>query len=790
MLKKKNGKDVKIDRQWMHPFVMETEDTTNVIMPSRGLKLIGVRFYPYDGTCEMDRRKAKCIQKSLYGREEWFYFNKGFKIYEDFEGKVEKVTVEESAFDSDQYLYSRSDKFPNVSVSAIVGQNGTGKSTIVDTVIRLLNNLAAAIIGEDFVYTSAQHLHFIDNVYASLAVYRDTNVLLLTCKGRKLSLTTYSANLQELNGQYDANAKPMVEVYDKAFITEVLKGTEDRTAILPPQEGLRNLLHEWFYTLVSNYSLYAYNYRDYEYEKSDETKLKYFQEKYPKMGMEDEFWLKGVFHKNDGYQTPVVIHPMREDGYINAAKVNLLGKQNLISLAFEQQDVIGDDGAVDRFAFPYREINKTHHIVGFYFPNDGYDTKKSFMEQWIMSRFDVDMVQAQKVSNLETPIKEFWSSVIAVDYKERKANTIHSKAWDYLAFKTIKVLWTYKHYETVWKRAMNEYDENTFKTDLKDLLRDSSHRTLKIRQTLVYLLFHNDDDYYLNKGCKVDVDDMWTWMVDKIGQDLYPNQDYHKIDKEDLLPPPFVDVVLRLVDNEHKKAYEEGSADNDVIPFGGLSSGERQIAYAIGNILYHLKNLESGKQDLNANKDHATTIKYNYVNIMLDEVELYFHPDLQRRFLSLLVDSVCGLKIDGCFGINITLITHSPFVLSDIPLSNILYLSRNKNDKLSHTTFAANIHDLFNDAFFLPNTMGEIAQRKVEDVVNYYHKMHYLKANRRGSWQPIYEVPKEQKQEDLAKIQYIASIVGDRYLHNELNDMVDEMLEWENGESQHRYEKD
>lgn len=758
---------------------METDDKSTMIMPSRGLKLIGVRLYPYEGGCGEDERKAKCIQKSLYGRTEWFYFNKGFKIFEDENGTVNKVTLDENAFDSNQFLYSHHEKGLDVSVSAIVGQNGTGKSSIVDMVIRLLNNLSAAIIGEDFVYSSAQHLHYIDTVFASLAVFRDSEIRILTCKGRKLSVTICRAELSKLNRQYDEGKESVVETYSPDEPIVVLNGNEPKNIVLPPQAGYRYLLHEWFYTLVSNYSLYAYNYRDYEYEESNETKLKYFQEKNPKMGMEDRYWLKGVFHKNDGYQTPVVIHPMRENGYINAAKVNLLGKQNLVSLAFEKR---GN-------SFPFREINKTHHIVGFFFPNDGYDTKKSFEKQWIKARFEVDDEMAEKLSQLEVPIKEFWSEVLGIDYKEKKSSSIHYKAWDYLAFKTIKVLWTYKHYETVWERTMVGYNEVTFKNDLVDLLRDGSHRTLKIRQTVAYLRFHNETNYYLNTGYNVDCDIIWDWMTTKMNDEIYPNKQLHKIDKEDLLPPPFVEVVLRLVDNEHLDAYREGNGQQEIIPFGGLSSGERQIAYTIGNILYHLKNLESGMQDLNANKDHATAIKYSYVNIMLDEVELYFHPDLQRRFLGLLVDSICGLQMNSCAGVNITLITHSPFVLSDIPDSNILYLSRDRKEKMSHSTFAANIHDLFDDAFFLPNTLGEIAQHKVEEVVNWYHTLKLIKDKRDG-WQPLDSRSGETKNRELAKMRYIASIVGDDYLHDELTDMVNEVTEWKKGDNRERYEED
>lgn len=751
----------------MRPISFEVDNDMNRIMPSRGLKLIGVRFYPYDGTCIGDERKAKCIQKSLYGRTEWFYFNKGFKIIESQNGGIEKITVEDNAFDSNEYLYSRTDKWLNISVSAIVGQNGTGKSTIVDTVIRLVNNLSAAIIGEEYVYSSAQHLHYIDNVYASLAVYRNNKVLVLTCKGRKLTLTTYSADLDELDRLYSETNAHVRETYNIEETNEVLNGNEPVDKILPPQESKRHLLEDWFYTLVSNYSLYAYNYRDYEYEVTNEAKLEYFQRLNPEMMEEDCYWLKGVFHKNDGYQTPVVIHPMREDGYINAAKVNMLGKQNLISLAFEQRD----------FAFPFRVINQTHHIVGFFIYRNKYDTQKSFVEQWIRRRFKVSDEQASKLANLERPIKDFWREVLGPDYRPVYKDPTYCKAWDYLAYKTIKVIWTYKHYKTVWDNMMHHYDEAQFKKDLKDLLRDSSHRTLKIRQTLAYLKYREEKGYYLN-SVNVDVDSAWEWISGKIGQNLYHGNDYHKLEKEDLLPPPFLEVVLRLVDNEHYEAYKEGKAEDDIIPFGGLSSGERQIAYTIGNILYHLKNLESGKQDLNANRDHATAIKYDYVNIMLDEVELYFHPDLQRRFLGLLVDSIGGLKMDSCLGVNISLITHSPFVLSDIPSGNILYLSRDKNDKLRHSTFAANIHDLFDDAFFLPNTMGTIAQRKVEELVDYYNAMRLLK-EKKSSWRPLVNRTLEQQDEAMAKMQYVANIVGDSYLHDELTDMVEEIFEWE-----------
>ena len=66
--------------------------------------------------------------------------------------------------------------------------------------------------------------------------------------------------------------------------------------------------------------------------------------------------------------------------------------------------------------------------------------------------------------------------------------------------------------------------------------------------------------------------------------------------------------------------------DADIIPFQGLSSGERQIAYLMSNLLYHLHNINSMGYDFSMDSDHQNKINYHYVNVMFDEVELYFHP--------------------------------------------------------------------------------------------------------------------------------------------------------------------
>ena len=80
----------------------------------------------------------------------------------------------------------------HVNISAIVGANGSGKSSLVEFILRLMNNFAASLFGEEELHPEAEHLHFIDGVYGELYFILDKHPHLLKISGDKVELYEYN----------------------------------------------------------------------------------------------------------------------------------------------------------------------------------------------------------------------------------------------------------------------------------------------------------------------------------------------------------------------------------------------------------------------------------------------------------------------------------------------------------------------------------------------------------------------------------------------------------------------
>lgn len=147
--------------------------------------------------------------------------------------------------------------------------------------------------------------------------------------------------------------------------------------------------------------------------------------------------------------------------------------------------------------------------------------------------------------------------------------------------------------------------------------------------------------------------------------------------------------------------------------------------FSLNSIVYHLRNLIS----VNFNSRKEELLVYNNFNIILDEIELYYHPELQRTFIFDLLNYLNKIDYSSLKtspNLNIIFITHSPFILSDIPAKNILFLKSNENKSTAvlenKKSFGANIHELLGDNFFLTDDdiyIGEFAKNKISDTIDW-----------------------------------------------------------------------
>ena len=125
---------------------------------AKHFRILGIHpLNPIDsGSLYLDLDRATSIHKALMGKYEWFMFYQG--IFVDKTSQYIKVDKDSM---KDFSLYDTDDL--KISISAIVGRNGSGKSTIVELIVRAINNLSAALLGEGFNYSKAEHLHYIDD---------------------------------------------------------------------------------------------------------------------------------------------------------------------------------------------------------------------------------------------------------------------------------------------------------------------------------------------------------------------------------------------------------------------------------------------------------------------------------------------------------------------------------------------------------------------------------------------------------------------------------------------------
>lgn len=545
-----------------------------------------------------------------------------------------------------------------INICSICGMNGAGKSTLLDIMYRILNNFSFELMKHQKEMPFG--LSIANGVYADL--YFETEDQkgeiapgCISCRGDK---TRYF---------FDFRGNEWEEV--------PLNATKLDT--------VEEILSTFFYTIVTNYSVYSLNKKDYEPSPLSDKNIE---------GIDGE-WLQGLFHKNDGYFSPIAISPFRKDGVFDIAREKKLAYQRLtaLTLYFHSKGRRFIDG-YEAYTLRYK-----------YNPNYKENAISKLYEEFGDDGFEMDDVDAM-LSAFQTCWDNRYHQLLQyIGTKREHGETILY----YLSAKSLRICRIYPAFRYIFNpynyrgkvETADMYESINNVIDKMLSVEERTHITQKLRRCVNFI---EGNIYRISENVS-------EVMCDTLCEKRFNSYDEASI----MLPPPFFDMelVLKKTRRSGKSAYH--ISEEPEITFSRMSSGELQFLFCISHILYHLKNIQSVTSD-------KYRVKYHHINLVFDEAELYFHPDYQRRFIKMLLDSLNKADVDrrSIFSVNIIIATHSPFILSDIQVGNILYLENGKPTKRKIQTFGANLYDLMRDSFFFHSSaMGEIALETIGDFV-------------------------------------------------------------------------
>lgn len=576
----------------------------------------------------------------------------------------------------------------------------------------------------------AADLYYVKNLYLNIYFTIENNPFVLTCNGDKIG---FDDLVFEIDKKNRADFKEKYEEKEDKY-----KGISDTE--MP--EKLKN----FFYTIVSNYSLQSFISSNYICEV-------YVHKKDGDKQWDEECtssWIDSIFHKNDGYKRSIVLNPYRNYGVIDMENELELSKERFVALMIKDKE-IDDDYSLENIVYDF-SVKKEEDLQKYF---------SSLIHTFLIKEGNPIVKKGRIDKNFEEYLNNYLHIDTRFKYLKEKFN--FSILQESPRAKKICLLYLYKkicqivlrYPEYLGYREFSPFDEKGYYSitrpepvltaELQEKLMDKilngkSHIEIKAKRAINFLGLGDEIIRTLVAGFKFDYK-----KYIKLFYDRYEEKNLGDIIEH--LPPSIFEKNIEL----------KNKTKNVLIDYKQLSSGEHQKYQTISTHLYHLMNLISVQTSNEANG--GDRLAYKYINLVFDEIEVCFHPEYQRTFVNTLLQMLKIRKINEKCVINIFLVTHSPFILSDIPTSNVLFLKEGGQDYSGkeRRTFAENIGEMFYDSFFMEHTIGAFAEWKLKELVK----------KKQGV---------ESKITDVEEAKYILDCIGDSVIRS----LIDEVEPLEN----------
>lgn len=293
--------------------------------------------------------------------------------------------------------------------------------------------------------------------------------------------------------------------------------------------------------------------------------------------------------------------------------------------------------------------------------------------------------------------------------------------------------------------------------DPRELPDEKKMGILKRIDWLCQYIDYHTDEITSNRGL--------VWQIGSDIRDLFhllgKMDDKYFTDTEFTIPVMDIDVNGKTVMRDVFERMEQYRPDQIgvftecLLPYhwSYVSSGEYQYAKIWGVLEEYVVRVKMMTQG----QKYSEAIQPNLI-LLLDEPENYMHPEMCRTFIRNL--NVLLSKRNPNTELQVLISTHSPFMLSDVMASQVIKMDYDENGKcvISESKkpyYAANIHSIMADGFFLEYTIGEQARIFLEDKFKLLQRLTCMNRNLSSS-----------EKEELTMIRSLIPNIGDALIRH------------------------